>query len=1125
MIKLLFTICFLLAVNFSSQQTEAKSAPPGNGNSVPANVLIMLDTSGSMGWITGSSSVSYPMDVTFDSDGNLYVGVWYDTVYKYDSTGNFITSWGGYNGTSADGKFDYISALDVDSNNNVYVADYGFSRIQKFSSDGTFITKMSLASYPARGLEIDSNDNVYALNGSGTIEKFDSNGTKLATWSNTGGYHVAIDSSDNIYVSKYYSQQVEVYNSNGVYQYSISPGFYPYGLHVDDNDKLIITDLSSSAYRYELNGTFIESWTGVFYAPRGVATDASNKIYVADFYNHRITATDGSTFMPSPQTGLEQATNVIQLLVSNSSLTDGANFGLMEWNSTASMVVDISDSGASEIYSSIESLTAGGGTYLDNAMTLAQSYFLGSSSPRDSSLSCQKNILIVISDGYWYDSTASSTAESLYNDSGIETFVVGFQTSGNSNYITLSQKGGTYPDSPLYADDWQELYNVLSSYISKLISSSLTFAAPTVIPGVQGEDSILQSTFTYKTRTQWKGRLTKYALTETGGIGDEQWDAGEELNEKAADDRNLWTVGAGLTDSYNNFTTSERDRLRPGLEENLSTSMTDDEIDNLIEYIRGKDSYEEFTTGYDDEGTELIDGERWKLADIYHSEATIVGPPSAYTSNESHENSEAYYRFVNGYNSFKSSEDCGSICSSRNKVVFVGSNAGILHAFDFDTGEELWGFIPPSMLPKFEDIISENDAESNAIFGIDGTPTIKDIYYGGQWRTILMAGLRQGGNSYFALDVTDVANPEHLFTIDHNTFTNTVSYWDSAGNQTSYNLSTTTPPAEYDFSTLGESWSQPIILKAPIGGVDKWVAVVNGGFNNNVTNYANDVFILDLENGGQIVNTINLPDNNGSNGIIASLPPIMTAITADSDSSFTHSGALLYVTDTEGKLWKINLTDDSSQTLYDTTIVFNAESTDDNDRYAFHDLSATLTDDGRLLHFFGTGNIQRLDSSSSTTANRIYGVYDENYPSYADTTTFTIGSMQDGSVSCPSELQKGWYLNLGTDEKVTSQIAISGSSIFTPIFTPNATDLCESGTSVLVESDMLCGTVIQTNVLGTGVASGATVYNGNIYIGISTDDSDSDIADGYEKGGNLVVGTPTNTSDPEAIVESWREDF
>ena len=56
-------------------QAYAKSPPPGTGKAdVPANILFMVDTSGSMGASASSkNSTRNPFDVAVDSHGNMYV--------------------------------------------------------------------------------------------------------------------------------------------------------------------------------------------------------------------------------------------------------------------------------------------------------------------------------------------------------------------------------------------------------------------------------------------------------------------------------------------------------------------------------------------------------------------------------------------------------------------------------------------------------------------------------------------------------------------------------------------------------------------------------------------------------------------------------------------------------------------------------------------------------------------------------------------------------------------------------------------------------------------------------------------------------------------------------------------
>ena len=71
---LLIKITFMLSLFIVA--VVAKGLPPGTGsNDVPANVLIMLDKSGSMGWRMsgGTSSMRLPYDADADSNGDIIV--------------------------------------------------------------------------------------------------------------------------------------------------------------------------------------------------------------------------------------------------------------------------------------------------------------------------------------------------------------------------------------------------------------------------------------------------------------------------------------------------------------------------------------------------------------------------------------------------------------------------------------------------------------------------------------------------------------------------------------------------------------------------------------------------------------------------------------------------------------------------------------------------------------------------------------------------------------------------------------------------------------------------------------------------------------------------------------------
>jgi type IV pilus assembly protein PilY1 len=117
----------------------------------------------------------------------------------------------------------------------------------------------------------------------------------------------------------------------------------------------------------------------------------------------------------------------------------------------------------------------------------------------------------------------------------------------------------------------------------------------------------------------------------------------------------------------------------------------------------------------------------------------------------------------------------------RDRVVLVGSNGGMLHAFhngrrtgedpitglpqhDEGTGEELWAFVPPDLLPRLMPKLGRHG------WFVDGTPMVREVWLDGvgtpgdamadgkkqasEFRTVAVVGSGTGGVHRFALDVT-----------------------------------------------------------------------------------------------------------------------------------------------------------------------------------------------------------------------------------------------------------------------------------------------------------------------------------------------------------------------------------
>jgi DNA-binding beta-propeller fold protein YncE/lysophospholipase L1-like esterase len=187
----------------------------GNGNFIATLVRVSL----------AGYSVS-PVGVAVDGSGNIYFADGNNnTVFKCDSTGNYITRFG---------SFMVPWQVAVDSSGAVYVADE--VSIRKFDSNGNFIRAFGAGGI---GVAVDASGYVYATSGS-SIRKFDTNGNFIAEWGTFGTYdgqfiyprELAVDNAGYVYVTdggnsriqKFAPQTISFATNSGGGQYSDTAG-------------------------------------------------------------------------------------------------------------------------------------------------------------------------------------------------------------------------------------------------------------------------------------------------------------------------------------------------------------------------------------------------------------------------------------------------------------------------------------------------------------------------------------------------------------------------------------------------------------------------------------------------------------------------------------------------------------------------------------------------------------------------------------------------------------------------------------------------------------------------------------------------------------------------------------
>ncbi len=705
--------------------------------------------------------------------------------------------------------------------------------------------------------------------------------------------------------------------------------------------------------------------------------------------------------------------------------------------------VDENKNGKTALFSALAGLKNDTWSPLAETLSMAGGYFSSGLNGFPSPIQeyCQKNYILIISDG---DPTKDSgnlaeIAENLYKNDlrgdlkdtqNVKVYTIGFSA---ANYLleeTARRGGGKY----FYVWSSQSFNIAFQTFIAEVLKESTSYVAP-VVPISQMErtssgNRMFLAMFKPTERSFWKGNIKKFGIAtklpegdaqKVGDILDSQgklainsnnqiydrengdvytaqsyWSSnpdgqeveaggvGEKLRAMDLSERKIFTYlgsSSNLVDAANRFNKMNITPQMLGLSEGDTANR-----DKIVDFIYGWDVYDENRNGITNEKRD------WILGAFIHSRPVVV-----------------HYDNIS--------------------VIYAGANDGMLHAFHNGeksgngwtdgTGEELWAFIPPSLLPNLKNLNGEQlqffvDGSPRIFIGKDGT---RDVKY-------LIFGLRRGGNRYIALDVTEPLSPKWKWEIS---------------------------PSSPGFGELGQTWSAPQIGKIKYGSEDKWVFFIGGGYDENQDNVpvvANDskgraVYVVDVLT-GNLIWSYSYAKNSQMKYCI---PSDIARVDTNGDGYIDR----LYVGDIGGQIWRFDidvrdLNGNNNPANWTAKIVFKSNSGASDRRKIFYPPDVTLEKGNYEMLFFGTGD--REAPKDKTVINRLYGVKDKNLP-----TTLTENDLLDvtniEATFSEVDSKYGWYIrleNLG-EKSLSSSVVFHGVVYFTT-FTPafgDPDDICFLG--------------------------------------------------------------------------------
>ncbi|QPF34763.1 hypothetical protein H0S57_15290 [Acinetobacter johnsonii] len=446
----------------------------------------------------------------------------------------------------------------------------------------------------------------------------------------------------------------------------------------------------------------------------------------------------------------------------------------------------------------------------------------------------------------------------------------------------------------------------------------------------------------------------------------------------------------------------------------------------------------------------------------------------------------------------------------REDYIMFGTTQGVLHivkagqqntnSVDAEGGKDVFSFVPNEFLTRQSKGFAESlamgrtDSVNTFFYGIDGPwvahtvyePSITDFYKkdengndvieNGQKviestrgslvvkadsknsHQYVYGGLRMGGRSYYALNLSDMSKPKLMFHVNPDAET-----------------LTTDDPLYH----MGQSWSQPTLTYIKWNGEKKLAMIVGGGydikyedptFTNSVSGgvKGNGVYIFDAENGKLLwwgsssidlkdqspaaVNSdgaVTKPESTIIGAMVNSIPSRVKAIDRDGDGITDH----LYVGDLGGKLFRIDLNPKhtiSEKTDKKKSFILNAFALADVGSRRFYEAPTFTIHKSGMTRYavlsMGSGD-RSSPLSNSSSNDLLVGIYDTSVTKTipAVQATVSLGNLREiYKDNKEDEIHQGWYYTLPKltvkdttyQQRILEEGVALDNSLYYPIFNP-----------------------------------------------------------------------------------------